>query len=77
LRRSSAPINPLSCVSGFRTLLGAVMVRWYDHNGFNRPDPELLAYVSGSVQQYKSRNAAPRQQDSETAGKQTELDHDG
>jgi hypothetical protein len=35
-------------------------------------DPELLAYVSGSVQQYRSRNADPRQQDSGNADRQTE-----
>ncbi|MGO9052416.1 MAG: hypothetical protein ACLPN6_25875 [Streptosporangiaceae bacterium] len=35
-------------------------------------DPELLAYVGGSVQQYRSRNADARQQDSGNAGRQTE-----
>jgi len=45
-------------------------------------DPELLAYVSGSVQQYSSQKAdapqqdpghgAARQQDSKDVGKQTE-----
>ena len=43
--------------------------RWYDHKGFNRLDPELLAYVGGSVQEYKSRNAGAGQQDSGNAGK--------
>jgi YhgE/Pip-like protein len=53
-------------------IIGAVVVRWYDHKGFNRMDPELLAYVGGTVQQYKSRNADARQQDSGNAGGQTE-----
>jgi len=52
-------------------ILGAVVVRWYDRKGFNRMDPELLGYVAGSVQQYKSRNADARQQDSRNAGRQT------
>jgi ABC-type multidrug transport system permease subunit len=38
-------------------IVGAVVVRWYDRKGFNRMDPELLAYVGGSVQQYRSRKA--------------------
>jgi YhgE/Pip-like protein len=54
----------------FWLVVGAVVVRWYDHKGFNRLDPELLAYVGGSVQEYKSRNADARQQDSGNAGKQ-------
>ena len=55
----------------FWLVLGAVVVRWYDRKGFNRMDPELLAYVGGSVQQYKSRNADARQQDTGNAGRQT------
>ena len=56
----------------FWLILGAVVVRWYDRKGFNRMDPELLAYVGGSVQQYKSRNADAPQQDSGNADRQTE-----
>jgi hypothetical protein len=56
----------------FWLILSAVAVRWYDRKGFNRMDPELLAYVGGTVQQYKSRNADARQQDSGNAGRQTE-----
>lgn len=56
----------------FWLVVGVVVVRWYDRKGFNRMDPELLAYVGGSVQQYKSRNAGARQQDSGNAAKQTE-----
>jgi hypothetical protein len=47
-------------------------VKWYDRKGFNRIDPELLAYVGDSVQQYKSGNADARQQDPGNADKQTE-----
>jgi YhgE/Pip-like protein len=57
-------------------ILGTVVVRWYDRKGFNRLDPELLGYVAGSVQQYKSRNADARQQDSGKAGGQTEPNAD-
>jgi len=56
----------------FWLVVGAGVVRWYDRKGFNRMDPELLAYVGGSVQQYKSRNAGARQQDSGNAGRQPE-----
>jgi len=56
----------------FWLILGAVVVRWYDRKGFNRMDPELLGYVAGSVQQYKSRNADARQQDSGNAASQPE-----
>jgi ABC-type multidrug transport system permease subunit len=58
----------------FWLVLGAVVVRWYDRKGFNRMDPELLAYVGGSVQQYKSRNADARRQDTGNAGRQTKPD---
>ena len=51
----------------FWLVVGAVVVRWYDRKGFNRMDPELLGYVGGSVQQYKSRIADAGQQDSESA----------
>jgi ABC-type polysaccharide/polyol phosphate export permease len=60
----------------FWLILGAVAVRWYDRKGFNRMDPELLAYVGGTVQQYKSRNADARQQDSGNAARQTEPNAD-
>ena len=55
-------------------ILGAVVARWYDHKGFNRLDPELLGYVAGSVQQYKSRHAGARHQDPPNAGRQAEPD---
>jgi YhgE/Pip-like protein len=53
-------------------ILGAGVVRWYDRKGFNRLDPELLGYVAGSVQQYKSRTSGAPQQDSGNADGQTE-----
>ncbi len=56
----------------FWLVLGAGVVKWYDRKGFNRIDPELLAYVGGSVQQYKSGHADARQQDPGNAGRQTE-----
>jgi YhgE/Pip-like protein len=56
----------------FWLVVGVIVVRWYDRKGFNRIDPELLAYVGGSVQQYKSRNADAGQRDSGNAGKQAE-----
>ena len=56
----------------FWLVLGAGVVKWYDRKGFNRIDPELLAYVGGSVQQYKSGNADARQQDPGNADRQTE-----
>jgi hypothetical protein len=56
----------------FWLVVGAVVVRWYDRKGFNRLDPELLAYVGGSVRQYKSGNADARQQDPGNADRQTE-----
>ena len=56
----------------FWLVLGAGVVKWYDRKRFNRIDPELLAYVGGSVDQYKSGNADARQQDPRNAGRQTE-----
>jgi ABC-type polysaccharide/polyol phosphate export permease len=56
----------------FWLVVGVLVVRWYDREGFNRMDPELLGYVGGSVQQYKSRNGDARQQDSGSTDKQTE-----
>jgi ABC-type polysaccharide/polyol phosphate export permease len=56
----------------FWLVLGAGVVKWYDRKRFNRIDPELLAYVGGSVDQYKSGNVDARQQDPGNAGRQTE-----
>jgi YhgE/Pip-like protein len=44
-------------------VVGAAGVRWYDRKGYNRLDPELLRYVGGSVEQYKSQKADADQQD--------------
>ncbi len=56
----------------FWLVVGAVVVRWYDRKGYHRLSPELLAYVGGSVQQYRAQKAGAQQQDSGTADKQTE-----
>jgi len=56
----------------FWLAVGVIVVRWYDRKGFHRMDPELLAYVSGSVQQFRSQKADARQQDTENADKQSE-----
>jgi YhgE/Pip-like protein len=45
----------------FWLVLGAVVVRWYDHKGFSRLSPELLAYVSRSAREYRSRQAPAAQ----------------
>jgi YhgE/Pip-like protein len=42
----------------FWLVLGTVVVRWYDHRGFNRINPEILAYVSDSARQYRSQKTA-------------------
>jgi ABC-type polysaccharide/polyol phosphate export permease len=55
-------------------IVGAVVVRWYDRKGYNRLDPELLGYVAGSMQQYKSQNAHVRQHDAGNAGRPAEPD---
>jgi YhgE/Pip-like protein len=51
-------------------IAGAVVVRWYDRKGYNRLDPQILGYVAGSVQQYKSQNADTRHQDPGNPGRQ-------
>jgi ABC-type polysaccharide/polyol phosphate export permease len=57
----------------FWLVAGTVVVRWYDRKGFHRMSPEMLAYMGSSVQQYRAQKAdARQQQDSGTAGKQTE-----
>jgi hypothetical protein len=61
----------------FWLVLAAVVVRWYDRQGFHRLDPELLGYVAGSVQQYKSRNArAGHRTPGTQAGRQAEPNAD-
>jgi YhgE/Pip-like protein len=46
----------------FWLVVGTIAVRWYDRKGFNRADPELVAFVASSTQQYQSQQAA-RQRD--------------
>ena len=40
----------------FWLALGTVIVRWYDRRRFYRIDPEILAHVDDSVQQYRARH---------------------
>jgi YhgE/Pip-like protein len=60
----------------FWLVAGTVVVRWYDRRGLNRMDPELLAYVSTSVREYRSRNEA-RQRDAGNDGNAGERDAGG
>jgi uncharacterized phage infection (PIP) family protein YhgE len=63
----------------FWLILGTVVVRWYDRKGYNRMDPELLAYVSSSVQEYRSRKVARQQEagnDTGSAGRRDAGDAD-
>jgi hypothetical protein len=39
----------------FWLVLGTVVVRWYDRKGLYRLSPDLLAYVTRSVDLYKSQ----------------------
>ena len=50
----------------FWQVAGAAMVRWYDRSRFYRMDPDLLAYVSGSVQGYKTQQGSLEPADSDT-----------
>jgi len=43
----------------FWLVMGTLIVRWYDHKHLYRLHPETLAYVSKSVQNYKTRQAGP------------------
>jgi type IV secretory pathway TrbD component len=43
----------------FWLALGAVIVKWYDRRHLYRLQPDLLAHVSKSVQDYKTQQAAP------------------
>jgi YhgE/Pip-like protein len=45
----------------FWLIVGTVAVRWYDRKGFNRADPELVAFVASSTEQYQSQKAARQQ----------------
>ncbi len=56
----------------FWLIVGTAVVRWYDHKGYNRMDPELLAYVYKSADQYKSRGADAHQQDQGNADRPPE-----
>ena len=41
----------------FWLITGAAFVKWYDAKGFNRIDPELLAYIHASADTYHARGA--------------------
>jgi hypothetical protein len=43
----------------FWLVLGAVVVRWYDRKRFYRLQPDILAHVNQSVQEYRAKQAAP------------------
>jgi hypothetical protein len=43
----------------FWLALGATVVTWYDRKRFYPIQPDLLAHVSKSVQEYKTKQAAP------------------
>jgi hypothetical protein len=62
----------------FWLVLGAVVVRWYDRKRLYRLQPDLLAHVSRSVQEYKAKQAttqAPAPSDAWPApGRETGLD---
>jgi YhgE/Pip-like protein len=45
----------------FWLAVGTAIVKWYDRRRFYRLDPEILALVSRSVQDYRARHAAPAQ----------------
>jgi hypothetical protein len=40
----------------FWLAVGTAMVKWYDRKRFYRLDPDVLAYVSASVQDYKTQH---------------------
>ena len=61
----------------FWLVLGAVVVRWYDHKGFSRLSPELLAYVSRSAREYRSRQAPAAQPGTEAAASREHADEPG
>jgi hypothetical protein len=42
----------------FWLALGTLVVKWYDRRHFYRIQPDLLAHVSQSVEEYKTKQAA-------------------
>jgi YhgE/Pip-like protein len=65
----------------FWLILGAVLVRWYDRKGFNRLDPELLAYVSDSLYpKYKGGHppkfTLPQRREIKKIAKSKPVEHD-
>jgi hypothetical protein len=43
----------------FWLVVGAAVVRWYDRKGLYRLQPEVLAHVNQSVQDYRAKHATP------------------
>jgi YhgE/Pip-like protein len=43
----------------FWLVLGVVVVRWYDRKRFYRLQPDILAHVNQSVQEYRAKQASP------------------
>jgi hypothetical protein len=41
----------------FWLVVGAAVVRWYDRKGLYRLQPEVLAHVNQSVQDYRAKHA--------------------
>ncbi|HXW43522.1 MAG TPA: DUF3533 domain-containing protein [Streptosporangiaceae bacterium] len=56
----------------FWLLVGTVVVRTYDRRGLTRMNPELLAYVHASADDYQSRQDSAGQQDSADPGRAAE-----
>ncbi len=59
------PAAPGLAASASRSLarvfaLGSGVVIWYDRKGLYRLQPDLLAFVSKSVEMYKTRDPGPR-----------------
>jgi hypothetical protein len=51
----------------FWLVLGAVVVRWYDRKRLYRLQPDILAHVNQSVQEYRAKQAAPAPAPSDAA----------
>jgi uncharacterized phage infection (PIP) family protein YhgE len=58
----------------FWLIVGALVVRWYDSRGLNRIDPELLAYVRRTADDYKPPGERHRQRESGRADRPADPD---
>jgi hypothetical protein len=43
----------------FWLVLGTIVVRWYDRKHLYRLQPEILAHVNKSIQEYQTKHATP------------------